>query len=231
MTGSRGAVIGIAVGVAAMTVSGIGHRRGRLLVAAVGLLMAAAALLTPGIAGPILQRFSTAAADSGSGRLDIWAVGATIFGQHPLLGVGYAAFPAAFTPEMVRLSAVPGLAYDSPLSTRGPHSILVGTAAELGIIGIVCLGLFLWRVLSARSSLGLWSFVRAALVATLAQAMLLDILGRKQLWLLLGIALGIAAAARNPDAGAVAASVPPHTSPTSTDSAGEHAERPAAHGV
>jgi hypothetical protein len=200
------------------------------LVVAVGLLMAGAALLIPGVAAPILGRFSEAAADGGSGRLDIWAVGATIFAQHPLFGVGFAGFPAAFTPEVVRISEVPGLSPDSIMLARGPHSIFVGTAAELGAIGIALLGLFLWRVYSAQSGLSLWNFVRAALVATLVQAMLLDVLERKALWLVLGIALGIAAA-RNPDAGAVAASVPPDTRPTSTDSTGRRSERPAAHGV
>jgi O-Antigen ligase len=200
MTGGRGAVLGLGIGVAAMAATGTGHRHSRLSIVAVGLSTAGAALLVPGVAGPILSRFSDAAATGGAGRLDIWSVGATIFAQHPLVGVGYAAFPAAYTIDVIRISAAPGLSPGMLTPGWGPSSLLVGTAAELGMIGLALLALFLWRVVSARSTLGFWNFVRAALFATLAQAMLLDMLERKQLWLLLGIALGIIAAARHPHA-------------------------------
>lgn len=229
MTGGRGATIALAIGVAVMAATGTGHRRSRLLVVAVGVLAAAAALLVPGLVEPILTRFSYAAADGGAGRLDIWAVGATIFAEHPIFGVGYASSPAAFTPEAVRMSDLPGLRWVG--YGAGLHSILMTTAAELGVIGVVFLGLFLWRVLNARSSLGLWNFVRAALVATLVQAMFLDMLERKQLWLLMGLALGIAAAVRNLNPDAVAARGPPETRPISRSSTIRQSEAPVAHGL
>jgi O-Antigen ligase. len=229
VSGTRSAMVGLGVGLAAMTATGTGHRGGRLSIAAVGLVGAGAALLAPGVLDSVLVRLSGAVSTGGSGREDIWAVGATIFGQHPLSGVGYAGFPSAFTSDVIRISAVPGLAIDALYVGRGPHSILVGTAAELGVIGIVLLGLFLWRVLSARSGLGLSNFVRAALVAILAQAMLLDLLNRKQLWLVLGMAVGLAAVARVQEAGAKAPRLPPDIRPASAGSSQGRSERAAAH--
>lgn len=200
-SGTRSALVGLGVGLAAMTATGTGYRNGRLAVAAVGLVGAGAALLAPGVVDSVMVRLSNAVTTGGSGREDIWAVGATIFGQHPLVGVGYANFPSAFTPAMIQISNVPGLQPDALYNGRDPHSILVGTAAELGIVGIVLLGLFLWSVLSVRSSVGLWPFVRAAVIAMLAQAMFLTLLDRKQLWLILGMGIGLAAAARVQEAG------------------------------
>lgn len=228
-SGTRSAMVGLGAGLAAMTATGTGHRGGRLSIAAVGLVGVGAALLAPGVVDSVLARLSDAVSTGGAGREDIWAVGATIFGQHPLVGVGYANFPSAFTSDVIQISNVPGLVLAELTNGRGPHSILVGTAAELGIVGIALLGLFLWRVLSARSGLGLSNFVRAALVAMLAQATLLDVLDRKQLWLVLGIAVGLAAAARNHEAGDTGSRVLPHVRPPSAVPSRGPSQSPAGH--
>jgi O-antigen ligase len=222
-------MVGLGIGLAAMMAIGTGHRGGRLSIAAVGLLGAGAALLAPGVVDSVLVRLSGAVSTGGSGREDIWAVGATIFAQHPLVGVGYAAFPSAFTSDVIRISAIPGLQLDALYAGRGPHSILVSTAAELGIVGIALLGLFLWRVLSARSGLGLSNFVRAAVIAMFAQAMLLDVLDRKQLWIVIGIAVGLAAAARDHEAGDKGAHVLPDVRPAPAGASRGRSQSPAGH--
>jgi len=229
VSGTRSAMVGLCVGLAAITATGTGHRGGRLSIAAVGLVGAGAALLAPGVVDSVLVRLSDAVSTGGSGREDIWAVGATIFAQHPLVGVGYAAFPSAFTSDVIRISAVPGLASDALSVGRGPHSILVSTAAELGIVGIALLGLFLWRVLRARSGPGLSNFIRAALVAIFAQAMLLDVLDRKQLWLVLGIAVGLAAAAQKHEPGDKESRVPPDVRPASAGPSRGRSRSPVGH--
>ena len=208
VSGTRSAMVGLGVGLAAMTAIGTGHRNGRVAVAAAGVVGAGSALLAPGVVDSVMNRLSDAITTGGAGREDIWAVGTTIFGQHPLVGVGYANFPSAFTLDVIRITNVPGLQPGVLTNGRDPHSILLEIAAELGIVGIALFGLFLWRVLSARSGLPLSNFVRAALVAMLAQAMFLTLIERKQLWLILGIAIGLAASARVQEAGTKAVRIP-----------------------
>lgn len=194
VSGTRSAIVGLLVGLAVMAVPGTGNRGGRLSIGAIGIGGAVVAFLAPGVSDSVLDRLSNALITGGSGRQDIWAVGATIFAQHPLVGVGYASFPSAFTSDVIRLSVIPGLDPAAVFEGRGPHSIVIGTAAELGIVGIALLSWFLLRVLTARPSSKLWPFIRAAVIGMLAQAMLLDVLNRKQLWLILGVALGLALA-------------------------------------
>lgn len=229
VSGTVSSMVGLGVGMATMAGTGTGHRGGRASIVVVALVVAGAALLAPGVADSVLARLSNAVSTGGTGRQDIWAVGVTIFAQHPVIGVGYAGFPAAFTLDVIRNPAVSGLDLSSISLGTAPHSILFGTAAELGVVGIVLLGLFLWRVLSARSSFAFGNFVRVALIAMLAQAMFLGISDRKQLWLILGIAAGLAAAATEREADSGAQRMPPDARPASTMSSRRRSERPAAH--
>ncbi len=96
-------------------------------------------LQIPGVAALVAERTGTAASTGGAGRTDIWSVGFKIFETSPVIGVGYANFPVAFTQAVVRAAEVGlGIGVGS-----GPHNIVVGTAGELGIVGLVLLGLFL----------------------------------------------------------------------------------------
>ena len=192
VSGTRSALVGLIVGLLALVVFGIRRSGGRVALATVGLAGGGAALAIPGASEAILSRVATAISTGGAGREDIWAVGATIFAQHPIIGVGYGAFGAAFTADVIRISTVPGLSLAALYEGRGAHSVLLATAAELGVVGVFLLGTFLWRVLTAESSTALWSYARAAVLAVFAQAMLLDVIERKQVWLVLGIAAGLA---------------------------------------
>ena len=149
----------------------------------------------PGVADLIAERSGNALASGGAGRTDIWAVGATIFESRPIAGVGYANFPLAFTTQSIREagfvvegSAVPG---------RGSHNIIVATAVELGVVGLVLLVAFLGPLLLRRGWGRDAATVQAALIGLMTTALFLDILSnRKQVWLVIALAAGLSYVAR-----------------------------------
>ena len=71
-------------------------------------------------------------------RLEVWRVGGQIFLHRPIFGVGAGQFSTAY-----------GLAYLGEGKHRkwmNPHNLLIQTACELGIVGAVIFGNFLWRI-------------------------------------------------------------------------------------
>jgi O-antigen ligase len=143
----------------------------------------------PGVADQIIRRADLAVPTGGAGRTDIWTVGLNIYGTSPVVGVGYGNFPVAFTPELVRESS--DIA-DDVGSARGPHSIIVGTLGELGIVGLVLLGAFILPLVGRRGWGPDAGVVQATLVTLMTAALFLDVLNRKQVWLVIGIAGGLA---------------------------------------
>ena len=114
-----------------------------------------------------------------------------------MIGVGYANFPVAFT------------SCADPLGERrrryrdrsGPHNVVVGTAGELGIVGLVLLALFIVPLVVRRG----WGpdglLVQAILASLMIDAIFLDILSnRKQVWVAIGMASGLAYLAAGPSA-------------------------------
>ena len=159
------------------------------LVALVG-VVAFAAVQLPGVGDALVGRVGSAATTGGAGRLDIWAVGLAIFNGQPIAGVGYGAFPIAFTADVIRSAAIPGLDTAVLSSGRGSHSLLLATAVELGALGLLALAWLIRDLL--RAGLGtLGTVVQAMVVAVLVQALFLDVLGRKQVWLVFGLAFGL----------------------------------------
>ena len=115
--------------------------RRRVIVLAAIAAVAVAVYQVPGVAELIAERSGNAVSSGGAGRTDIWSVGLAIFEHSPVAGVGYANFPVAFTTQVIRdaglgwnLLADPG---------RGSHNIIVATAVELGVVGLVLLVAFL----------------------------------------------------------------------------------------
>jgi hypothetical protein len=75
-----------------------------------------------------------------SNRYSYWRVAVDTFAGRPLLGIG----SGAFVVEWLQQRDV-----DDP--TREPHSLYLGTLAELGLVGFAALGAFIWGVaLAAR---------------------------------------------------------------------------------
>ena len=162
-------------------------------VATVGLTAALAlgVVQVPGVMTLIVDRAALAVSTGGAGRTDIWTVGLTIYESAPLTGVGLANFPIAYTPERVRESDVGIYSVENP-AYRAPHNIALGTLAELGPFGLALLAALLGPLVFRRGWGPDAAVVQAALASLVTTGLFLDILNRKQLWLLIGLACGLA---------------------------------------
>jgi hypothetical protein len=164
------------------------------------------ALQLPGVAAFVAARTDIALSSGGAGRTDIWSVGLLIYGSAPVTGVGLANFPVAFTPARMREADVTIASYRP--ANRPAHNIVIGTLGELGTIGLVILVLFVAPLL-LRTGWGPDAAAVQAVLASLAtMALFIDLYNRKQVWLILGIAGGLAYLARRTSTEATAGGQP-----------------------
>jgi O-antigen ligase len=192
LSGTRSVWLAATVVVVLLVIPRLGTRRAILALVAIGILVLVTVQI-PGVASLITERTETAASSGGSGRTDIWSVGLKIFESSPLIGVGYANFPTAFTASLLQAANV-GVGIGT---TRAPHNIVVGTAGELGLVGVILLALFIGPLVVRRG----WGpdglMIQAMLAALMIDALFIDILGnRKQVWMIIGMASGLAYLAR-----------------------------------
>jgi len=188
LSGTRGAWVSMAVVVILFFLPRLRARQ-RIAVVVVTALLVVGAVQLPGAAALVTQRAEVALSSGGSGRVDIWSVGIAIFGSAPVAGVGFANFPVAFTMDRIVSSA----ATANPGTSRAPHNIVIGTLGELGLVGFILLVLFLLPLLARRGWGSEAAVVQAALASLMTAALFLDVLSnRKQVWLFLGIAGGLA---------------------------------------
>jgi exopolysaccharide production protein ExoQ len=194
VSGTRGAWVAIAVVLLLFILPGLTMRR-RVASIAVILLVGAVLYQLPGIPELVAERSGNAVTTGGAGRTDIWSVGLRIIGSSPLTGVGFANFPVAFTSAAIRAA---GLGRASlQLVGAGSHNVVIATLAELGVIGLLLLGLFLGPLVLRRGWGPDAAAVRASLAALLVAGLFLDVLSdRKQVWLVIGLAAGLAIVAR-----------------------------------
>ena len=215
LSGTRGAWVSIAVVLALFVFPALDLRR---KIGAVILLLVVfgAVLQIPGVGNLVVDRVATAGASGGAGRTDIWSVGVVIFETSPVIGVGYGNFPVAYTPKMVMEA---GVGFNQG-ANRAPHNLVVSIGAELGLVGLVLFGLLLVPLVLRQGWGPDAQVIRAILVAFIVDALFLDLFGnRKQVWLIIGIAAGLAFLARRAgsadeeadaaDGRAVAVAVPP----------------------
>ena len=107
-----------------------------------------------------------------------------------MFGVGFANFSVAYTQDAVRASDVRTWDY---LQSFGPHNLVIGTMIELGPIGLLLLALFVLPLILRRGWGPDAQMIQAALASLFVLALFLDILSnRKQVWLILGLAGGLA---------------------------------------
>ncbi len=185
------------------------------VVAAVGVLV----LALPGAQAFLLGRTATSLETGGSGRTDIWTIGLSLLASAPVTGVGLGNFPNAFTPYAISLAAA-----TAPTgAARAPHNVLLGTSVETGLVGgLLLIGFMAVALVKSRGEWG--DIILVALVSLFVQAMFLDILQQKQLWLFLALALGLGAAWRTREAPAARSSWrPQHGSLTPLTAAPGHA--------
>ncbi len=189
VSGVRGAWVALVVVVLLFTFPQLSPKR-RIAAAALVLALAAVAYLVPGIPELIADRLSKGP----TGREDIWSVAGTIYQSAPVLGVGFANFPVAYTAEMVRASDVISWVFTEG---RGSHNFVIQTIVELGPIGLLLLAAFVGPLVVRRG----WGpeavVVQAALASLLIQALFVDLMfNKKQVWLVIGLAAGLAYVAR-----------------------------------
>jgi O-antigen ligase len=152
------------------------------------------ALVVPPLRELTFDRLGPVIESGGTGRLDIWTIALNVWGHSPFVGVGYGAFPAAMTLEIVRATDVPTLDIGVLTPPIGSHSIVIGTVVELGLAGGAALAAFVWHVMRPRAVGEIATVARLALLAMLTQGLFLDVLGRKQVWLFIALVAGLSAA-------------------------------------
>jgi len=189
VSGTRGAWLSAIVVVVLFTLPRL-RPLGRIAAVGIVALLLVLSFQLPGVSDLVSRRTATAVQSGGAGRTDIWTVAITIIGTSPVIGVGYGNFPVAFTPEQIAASDV-GAYLANDESARGPHSILFGSLTELGVVGLVPLVLFLLPLVLRRGWGPEGSVVQTALISLLISSLFLDILNRKQLWLIIGMAAGL----------------------------------------
>ena len=189
VSGTRGAWVALAVVVGLLIIPRLRPRRQLAAIATIVVVLALT-LQLPGVGNLVDERAATAASSGGAGRMDIWQVGLTIYWTAPVVGVGYANFGVAYTADMISAADV---AYAGARKEgRGSHSFIIGTLAELGVIGLVLLATFLLPLVLRPGWGPEAATVQAALVSLLTSALFLDIISnRKQVWLIIGLAAGL----------------------------------------
>lgn len=103
---------------------------GAAIVLVAGVLAAAATETRPRLGNPVTGATPARFGSVESGRYDYWRVGLAVFADHPLAGKG----AAGFRVEWLQRRRVDEWVVDA-------HSLPIETAAELGIVGLVALGL------------------------------------------------------------------------------------------
>ena len=211
VSGTRGAWLSVALVILLFILPRL---RLAQLVAAVGVLglLVIVTLQLPGVSDLVAQRADTALSSGGAGRTDIWSVAVKIYEESPVLGVGYANFPVAYTNDLVRATDVGTYSINNPQG-RGPHNIVIGTVAELGPFGLLLLACFLIPLI-LRPGWGPDGIsVQACLASLLTAALFLDVLSNsKQVWLVVGLAAGLTYVARRRPLAVPAKDVGPATS-------------------
>jgi O-antigen ligase len=215
VSGTRGAWVAVLV-VLVLVVLREASLRQRIAAIASVLALVVALYSVPGVPDILVNRAGNAVSSGGAGRTDIWTIGAKIYESSPLLGVGYANFPVAYTQDLVRSTNV-----TYTLAGYGPHNLVVGTLAELGPIGLLLLAAFVAPYLLRRGLGSEAAAVQASMVSLVAIALFLDIFAnRKQVWLVIGIAAGLAYLARRAERAPGIATGRPNASAPETGSAG-----------
>jgi O-antigen ligase len=194
LSASRGTMLAlIAMAIVGILASRQRFALGSLLAVSVGLLLVIPSEITS-------RLFAEGTVASGAGRLDIWRVAVQIFRGHWLLGSGIGTFVPAYNRAFF-------LAYEPRFAGwyRDPHSILLSTAAELGLVGIALMvvGLILqYRSVRLIGTNHPYPWLRtvftAAFVGLLVASFFVDVLSTKFAWLLFTEMLVFASIAAHP---------------------------------
>jgi O-antigen ligase len=191
---SRGALTGVCVVLVYLAI----RTRNYLKLSIVGALGFVLSLVIPGV----WARFASAGASGGSGRADIWNVGLhALRGGAWLAGVGFGGFEDAYSKYLLESVQPYFSGWD-----RAAHNLILQSWVETGIFGLV-LVLFAWwcsfrqnaDVKPGQPFYAERLAVEAAILALFWDALTIDMLWHKYLWLAFSLAMMIANV-RNPRA-------------------------------
>jgi O-antigen ligase len=222
-TYSRGAAVGLVAVVVGMVA--FGYMRGRHLVS-LALAVALIVALNPSyrdrvttvtaLSGITAAQGAAVEADQSTrSRTTEMAAAGLAFLDHPLVGVGPGGFPSyyeKYAPRVgieVRESTTSG-EHEGEAAKREAHNIVLGIAADMGLLGLLAFGAILWLTFAdLRRARRRWTGVRPDLV-NLADSLTLALLGylvagvfltlafERYLWLLLALAGAAGALAHRP---------------------------------
>ena len=119
VSGTRSAWLALAVVAGLLVIPRLQPRRQIAAIATIVVVLSLT-LQLPGVASLVDERAATATSSGGAGRTDIWAVGVTIYWTAPVVGVGYANFPVAYTDDAISASDVANST--ARREGRGPHN-------------------------------------------------------------------------------------------------------------
>ncbi|HEY2555235.1 MAG TPA: O-antigen ligase family protein [Candidatus Cybelea sp.] len=136
-------------------------------------------------AAPLVwQRFSESFATGGSGRTSIWHTGLLAMADNWLKGDGLSNFAIAYNARYLQVFQ----RYQAGWS-RAPHDIVISTVVELGIIGLVLLGVAFAAQFHLLARIGpddeLYDYrlmVTGSFIGLLIVAFFIDLMTYKYLW-------------------------------------------------
>lgn len=180
LTASRGTTLALI----AMAIVAIFASRHRVALSAALCTVVGLLLIIP---NEITSRFFAEGTEvSGAGRLDVWTIAGAVFRSHWLVGSGVGTFASAYDRAFFS-------AYEPQFAgwNRAPHSLLISTATELGVVGILLMALALLLQYRALRLIGpenpyfwLRTVFSAAFIGLLLAALFVDVLTTKFAWLL-----------------------------------------------
>jgi O-antigen ligase len=180
LSASRGTMLAlIAMAIVAILATRYRIVLGTLLAAVIGLILVVPSEISS-------RLFSEGTVANGAGRLDIWRVAVEIFRSHWLIGTGIGSFPTAYSRAFFS-------AYEPQFAGwyRDPHSLLISTSTQLGVIGIALTALALILQFRSVGRIGpshpypwLRTTFRAAFIGLFVAAFFVDVLTTKFAWLL-----------------------------------------------
>lgn len=157
--------------------------------------IAAVAVVAASVQSSVFARFSSALETGGSGRTSIWAVALEAAKHRLFQGYGIGNFTEAFNLFYLDVHQPYPYGWNSPA-----HNLIVHYIVELGLVGVILIGAFLWaqfrslRDVEPDSQLYDYRIVmEAVLLAIVTVSMTIDLFQYKYAWL----AFAMAALLRN----------------------------------
>lgn len=213
---SRGALLAAGVVVVLMSVCGVLPRKTLAYLAVAG---GAAVVAVPTLAARLATLGAVVGGGSGeeasaAGRLSEVQAAWEVFATHPVVGVGPGQFPLYYQ----RYVALTGGSVHSGDGARNAHNIVLGLAADVGLLGlasfVALVGVVVAHLVRARREASLRSMATPALVSVslyLACSAFLHLAYARYLWLCLALATSASSVVSEPAPGRPPAVLAPPT--------------------